>query len=323
MRDHLDRIIDHFVEDGRIAPETASELSRELHHRPVDARQRLAEFAGYVGAGLATLGVVVVGSQVWSDIGQVLRVGVPALAALILMLGARHVVRAVDSAHEHPVRGRVVQVMGTAAAVLALLATVVALDGVNADLQVFLALLVGLAVELLVSRWAPGFIATTGVGALLFATGIAVMPAIGVDDDFAGQVWASSWMVVFGASAALVLNRFFPPEWLLRVAGIATWLLGGVILMSTSTDELFEGTVWAWVGRAVCVVLIAVGTWMFVHGGDWPWAVGAAVATAVLVGLWFAEVLNAGIALIVAGLVLIAIGAGLGGLRKATHRGTG
>ena len=120
MRDHLDRTIDHFVEEGRIPPEVGADLIRELHPHP-DVKQRLAEFAGYLGAGLAVLGVVIIGAQFWTDLGQVVRVAVPAVTAAGLLLGTHMVVRAVPHIVEHPVRGRIAQVTGVASAVMAAL----------------------------------------------------------------------------------------------------------------------------------------------------------------------------------------------------------
>ncbi len=142
MTDRLDRTILEFVDTGQITPEVAQELSRELHHPPIDVKQRLAELAGYVGAGLAVLGVVVIASQVWSDFGQVLQALVPAVLSAGLLLGTYLVVHAVPHISEHPVRGRIAQVMGVASAVFALLATAVAFDpapGETFRWQMFLA----------------------------------------------------------------------------------------------------------------------------------------------------------------------------------------
>jgi hypothetical protein len=321
MRDHLDRTIEHFVEEGRIPPEVAAELSRDLHHRHVDVRQRLAEFAGYVGAGLATLGVVVIGASMWEDVGQLVRVLLPATAAVVLLVGARVVVRGVPRIAEHPVRGRIVQVMGVASAVMAALATATLFTVQRTEQtnpwQMFSATLVGLVVMLVVSRWSPGFIATSAAAVLTFLTGVGLLDALGLAGEPVG--WVQGWMVLLGATAALVLHRFFPPPWLTRALGVGAWLLGSLTLIIVGQDDYQDADYATWMGRGAALVLVVVGTWMFVRGGDWPWAAGAAVAAALLVGLWFAGALNAGIALIVAGLVLIAIGAGLAGLRRASH----
>jgi hypothetical protein len=59
---------------------------------------------------------------------------------------------------------------------------------------------------------------------------------------------------------------------------------------------------------------------MFARSGSLSWAVGAALAAAMLIGLWTAQALNAGMALLVAGLVLILIGGGLGLWRRSAGK---
>lgn len=324
MRDHLDRTIDHFVEEGRIPPEVAADLSRDLHHPHVDVRQRLAEFSGYVGAGLATLGVVVIGAQLWSDVGQFVRVALPAGASAALLVGAWMVARAVPHIAEHPVRGRIAQVMGVASSVMAALATAtlfaVGQTEQSTRWQMFTATLVGLVIVLVVSRWSPGFIATSAAAVLTFMTGLGLLDVLGVAGEPIG--WVEGWLILLGATAALVLHRYFPPAWLTRAFGVGAWLLGSMVLILTGQDQYQDAESATWMGRGAALVLVVVGTWMFARGGDWPWAAGAALAAAMLVGLWSAGALNAGIALIVAGLVLIAVGAGLAGLRRAAGRGS-
>jgi hypothetical protein len=135
MLDRLDRTLNHFVDDGRIAPEVAAQISQEFHVHPVDVRQRLAELAGYAGAGLATVGLVIIGSQVWTDFSVLMRAAAPALVSAALLVGACWLTRSVDHIREHPVRGRVAQTMGAASAVLALLAIIVAFSPESGDMR--------------------------------------------------------------------------------------------------------------------------------------------------------------------------------------------
>lgn len=321
--DRLDRTLTHFVDEGRISSEIADDVSREFHEHHVDVRQRLAEFAGYLGAGLATLGLILIGSQFWSDFGQVLRAAIPALAAVALLVGTRYVVHSVDHISEHPVRDRVAQVMGVVAAVLALLATAVAFDRPQGDYgepfrwQMFIAVVVGLAVALLVAHWVPGIISTAAVGVLLFITGVSFLGSLDLLEDAGG--WIGLWLVGLGVAAALVLHRFLPPAWLTRAAGVGAWVMGALMLLTVGQDPAVGQGYWVWLGRAAALVLVAVGTWLFVHGGDWPWAAGAAIAMALLVGLWTAETVNAGIALIIAGVALIGVGLALAAWRREAH----
>lgn len=319
MQDRLDRTIFEFVDSGRIAPEVASDLSRELHRHPIDVKQRLAEFAGYVGAGLAVLGVVVIASQVWADAGQVLQALVPAVLAGGLLLGAYLIVRAVPHISEHPVRARMAQVMGAAAAVFAVISTAVAFNPGAPEYfrwQMFLATVAGLAVAVVVAHWSPGFIASTSVAVLLFFAGLSFLEGLNVwQEEQFGVAALSLWMLVMGALAAFVLYRVLPPAWLMRATGVGLWLMGSWTLLFLGQDH--DLPAWAWAGRAAALALVVAGTWIFARGGDWPWAAGAALAMALVVGLWSAEAINAGVALLIAGVVLIGVGLILAGLRHA------
>lgn len=320
MTDRLDRTLTHFVEEGRITPEVAAAVSQEFHVHPVDVRQRLAELAGYAGAGLATLGVILIGSQVWTDFSLVIRAVLPAVASAALLFGTWRLVRSVGHISEHPVRGRVAQTMGAASAVLALLAMVVAFLPETGDAPTWLMLLAsgtGLLISLAVWRWVPGFINTLVTAVLAFVTGLAVMSVLGLGD---GPTMALM-IVALGVAASLVLNKFFPPEWLTRALGLLIWLMGALMLMTAEVAYNQPDTPLRWTGRLSALALVVIGTWLFARGGDWMWAIGAGLAAALFVGLWSAEVVNAGVALIIAGLVLIGVGLVLAALRHAerTH----
>jgi len=319
MTDRLDRTLTHFVEEGRLTPELAADVSREFHVHPIDIRQRLAELAGYAGAGLATIGLIVLGSQVWTDFSEVIRAALPALASAVLLVGTWLVIRPVGHISEHPVRGRVAQTMGGVSAVLAVLALIVLFSPPTGDMPewaLFVASGAGLLISLVVWRWAPGFINTLVTAGLALFTALSLMAVLGFGDRPAMVLM----VVALGASAALVLNRLFPPEWLTRLMGLFIWLQGTIVLMTAELGYNQPDTGMRWTGRVSALALVVIGTCLFARGGDWLWAVAAGLAAALLVGLWSLEAVNAGLALIIAGLVLIAAGLVLAGLRRAEQR---
>jgi len=319
MTDRLDRTLDHFVDEGRLSPELAADVSREFHVHPVDIRQRIAELAGYAGAGLATIGLIVIGSQVWTDFSELIRAALPALASAALLSGTRMVIRPVGHISEHPVRGRVAQTMGGVSAILAVLALIVVFSPSGGDMPdwaLLVATTTGLLISLVVWRWVPGFINTLVTAGLALIASLALMTVLGFGDSPAMALM----MVGLGAAASLLFNRFFPPEWLTRLMGLMIWVQGTMALMTAEIGYNHPDTALRWAGRISALALIVIGTWLFARGGDWLWAVAAGLAAALLVGLWSLEAVNAGVALIIAGLVLIAAGLVLAGLRRAEQR---
>lgn len=319
MTDRLERTLAHFVEEGRMQPDLAADVSREFHGRPVDVRQRLAELAGYAGVCLATLGIIVIGSRVWTDFSVVIRAALPALLSAGLLLGAWWLVRSVHHISEHPARGRVVQVMGAVSAVLALLAVMVAFTPESGEPPTWHLLIgssVGLVISLAVRRWVPGFINTLATAVLAFVALLALMDVLGLADGAGTQLA----VVGLGVAASLFLCRYFPPEWLTRALGLLIWLQGTVALMTAEVGYAQPDTAARWAGRVSALVLVGIGTWLFARSGDWMWGIAAGIAAAVLVGLWSLEAVNAGVALIIAGLVLIVAGLVLAGVRRAERR---
>ncbi len=312
----LDQTLDHFVDDGRITAELAADLRREYHRTPTDTRQRLAELAGYAGAGLAITGLVVIGSQLLDDIGLALRAGLLAAGCAGLLGGSFALARTIGQADRHPARRRLSQVMGVCSAILAAL-TVVVVTAPDDRYTSTVALALGACVAVVVTRWAAGVITTLAVTAFVFGTGTAALGLLPIGDGGPGPYGA--FMVLLGALSAFVLHRWFPPAWLTRALGVGLWLLGDfMLLMSHEEYEVLQQPrgYWTWLGRLGAVVLVFLGTWLFGRGGEWFWALGAAVSAAMLVGLWSATALNAGVALVLAGAVLIATGLGLAGWRR-------
>ncbi len=324
MIDRLDRTLTHFVDEGRIPADVAADLSMELHTPRSDAKQRLAELAAYAGAALATIGLIVIGTQVWSDFTYLVQALLPAAASAGLLLGSWLVTRSVQALAEHPARSRLAQVMGVVAAVLAVLAVFMVFPPAAGyqgdwDWHFAVASTVGLVICFVVSRWSPGAISTIGTIGLATMTGISWLqhPVVYVESPWPVAVF----IIALGVGLCLFLYRYFPPAWLTRVAGIGMWLLGNMVLLTAVSgypDAPDEPSRWA--GRLSALGLIVVGTWLFAKGADWTWAIGVAVSAAMLVGLWSVVAVNAGIALLLAGFVLIAIGAGLFTWRKKAEQ---
>ena len=206
------------------------------------------------------------------------------------------------------------QVLGGVSAVLAVLAVVVAFSpasGETTSWVMLVAYAVGLMITLVVWRWVPGFVNTAVAAVLGLMSGLALMEWLGVVEF--GSVL---FVVGLGIAASMWLDRWFPPEWLTRAMGLLLWLQGTGALMT-----FFGYPEARWLGRLCAFVLVVVGAWRFGRGGDWMWAVAAGLAAAMLAGLWSVEAVNAGVALIIAGLVMIATGLVLAGLRRAEQRG--
>lgn len=321
MADRLDRTLSRFVDEGRLTPQTAADITASFHSHHGDVKQRLAEFGAYAGAALAVLGLIVIGSQVWDDFSLLLRVAVPALLSAGLLAAAWWVRRSVPHLSDVPVRSRLAQVLGTCSAFAGALAVGLATAGtdLDSDWPFRLGSGVGLALALLASALAPGAITTLAVGVFVVAFGFSASFLI----DESGPAYPGMFLVLLGVLASLVLSRLFPPPALTRSLGIAAWLFGSLMLLTSEQEYEVQGQPgehWTWLGRLAAGLLVAVGIWMFARSGSLSWAVGAALAAAMLIGLWTAQVLNAGVALLVAGLVLILLGGGLGLWRRSVRK---
>lgn len=320
MTDRLERTLTHFIDDGRLPPDVATDISREYHHRDVDPRQRIAELSAYAGAVLVTIGLIVIGTNVWTSFTDAVRVAIPAVASAGLLFGTWW---AVHAHPQHAVWHRAAQVAGEVSAVLAVLAVVMIFQrpgGYNGDWDWHFAVAtgVGLLVSFVVSRWAPGVLTTLGTGILALLCGISVLQSPALWHQ--GPDLIGFYMIGLGATAALVLYRWFPPPWLTLVMGMVAWLQGTMILLLAMEPGIGEtpDEPLRWAGRLSALALVVIGTWIFARGGEWPWAVGAALAAAMLVGLWSLVAVNAGVALLLAGAVLLAVGAALFAYRRAT-----
>lgn len=318
--DRLDRTLDRMVDEGQLSVGVAAEISREFHIHPIDVRARLAELAGYAGAALAVIGLIVIGTQVWSDIGQSVRALAPAVMSAGLLIAAWLTARSVADPAVPTARSRLVQVLGLCSAVLASFTVVLAFPADPVTWQPTMAFGVGTVIVFVVSRWVPGFITTLAVAVYAYATGIAALSSGALADGGPGP--AGAYSVVMGVLGATVAARFLPPGWFMQLLGLTSWLFGTLMLLLSPNEYEWQGDprpYWMWLGRLSALALVLTGTWLFTHGADWPWAAGAAVGSAMLVGLWSAEAMNAGVALMIAGLVLIGVGSALASGRRASR----
>lgn len=318
---HLEQTLNHLVEQGRMPADLADEVREEYRNHHIDVRARLAELAAYAGAACAVVGMAVLGSQIWSDVTQVLRALIPALCACGLLFATWLLAR------RHPApntaRARLAQVLGVCAAALGAVAVAVALAPPVLDdarpAQPALAFGSGLVIAIVASRLAPGFLTTLATGVLASATGLSAIGLLPLDTGGPGP--AGLFLVLLGVTAALAVPDVLPPAWLTRLMGISAWVFGSLLLLMSHEEYDYIGQpqpVWTWLGRVAALGIVTIGSISFARGGDWSWAVGAAVGAAMLVGLWSATAVNAGVALLVAGLVLVSV-AGLLALSRRGH----
>jgi len=280
----------------------------------------LPEVIGYVGGALvasAGLNFVV---QSWEKWPYVTRVSVVATAALLLYAAAGALVgisggrRAIQSS-ERVIRRRLTAVLMALAATLVGTLALVVLDDAglvdSVEGNPWLLLPGGLALTAAaIGAWlAPGVVSTLAVA------GTAAWAGISFIMSFAGDRpawWVPLLVVAFGAlwlTAAPLLLRV--PE-LSESLGMA-WLLVflGPAALADLTDPWMEATddqvVSVWVSRALLAAIAIVALTMFARGASWAWAVGG-VSAAAMAALGFAgQALGWVAALLVAGVVPMAL----------------
>lgn len=312
----------HQLSETGVLPRGAADSVRTEHDKIVEQqsgrrnRGRIVELAGYAGAALTVLGVTGISSQLWDDFDT--SVQALALAGLAVGLAAAAIGVALTApggiagtrGAGSVARTRLVGVLGTAAAVLFAGTAAVIIDAVSGDgigprlWQVFAVLLVGSAL----TAWlAPGAAPTLGVGAGLLGTVLAGVDSLGLTDN---QLTPGLALIALGVFSGLVLPRVLRPPALVEALSIALWLSAAAMTLDAGVGgfgDQQDAVGAEWVGRLALLALLVVGAGLFVRGGRWPWAAGAALALPIWVQIEFAGALGGAVAMIMAGLALVAI----------------
>ena len=298
-----------------------SEVEQEivLRHEKIAAelrtwslRSRVVELSGYAGAALIVLGIGAVGAQLWEDTGLLIQVAATAVGCALLAVAAAVILVRTDGRRaglaEHPAQRRLVGVLGTAsagllAATVSLVSAELATDPHPWLLLVFASALLGSSV----TAWAaPGSVPTLAVGGTSATTLIAALDNLGWIDTPA--VFGSAFLVL-AAVVGLGLVRVLRPVILVQALAVATWLVAAGAMAVDDGPTM-------WIGRTALLLLAIGGAVQFVRDGGLPLAVGAAAALAVLIHVSFADALGGAVGMVVAGLVLVAVSAGLSVARR-------
>ena len=299
-----------------------ADVVRERHDEMVlqaqneSRRTRIVELAAYAGAALTIVGLSAISSRVWERFDESMQVLLLSGLALGMLVAATLIAAltpggaATLKGHAEAARRRLVGVLGIAGAGLAAGSLVLAfqtyLPQGSETHWMPLAFVFGLAFAVVTSRFVPGVVPTLAVMGFLGACAITAIDAFGRIDT----VWAVPLAgVTLGAFGALVLARLLTPVILVEAVAIAVWLGGAAGGLSADPSWLAqpgEADVAIWIGRVGLAILVIAGGWLFTQGANWPWAVGSAVGLALLVQFTFAGALGGAVAMIIAGVVLVA-----------------
>ncbi len=257
---------------------------------PLLTRRQAAEAGLYAGAGLVALAIVGAVARGWSGWDDTMRAAIIGLAAVSLV-AAGLFLRLPWTRRADDERRRAVSVMLTGGAVLALVASGVALGvrqgvpGAPAGAHA----VVGAVVMIGVCVAARSPVSEMGLlGALAWAAWLLVPPGPGTWGALVGLgiLWAvAGWRWARGRRTAVV-------------AGAALALVASV--------GLAQGA-WAWPVRGVLAALLAAGLVMFLRGAVNAWlALGAGSATALAAAVAGAR-LGPALALMVGGLATMVV----------------
>ena len=296
-------------------------------HRPWQ-QGPLPEIAGYVGASLVASAALNFVAQSWEDWSTLVRltivgtaVGLLYAAGLIILAlgGGRSGLAREDRAN----RRRLVAVLFAFAAPLAGAFVAVILDaqGLFAEVTPWLILpgVVALAAAIAGAWTAPGVVSTLVVGGTAAWTALASTIVVAENQP---EWWVPVIAAVFGALWLAVAPRLLAVPTLSEALGVA-WILlmlgpaavTDLVAMPEATDAQ---TVAVWVSRALLLGFAAVALALFARGASGAWAVGGVLA-AVMASMGIAgQALGWVAALLVAGVVLLALSGLLLVLRRQT-----
>lgn len=308
----------------------ASPADRDWMHGP------LPEIIGYVGAALiasAGLNFVAQSWEQWSDLTRISIISVAIVAlyagavALLVMSGGRR------GLAEHANRRRLAAVIVALAAPLvgALAAVIIDVQGwawntpndpwpVVPAIFAFTAaavgawLVQGVMTTLAMAATSAWLIGTTMVAIVGDGPGwwIPILGSIG------GALWLAAAPRVLAAPA---LCESLGVAWLIVLLGpVALTEMRGAEEMAEMPQDLMIA---AWVSRGILLVFAAVALTVFARGGDWAWAVGGILAAAIAATAIAGQTLGWIAALLVAGVVLLALSGLLIALRARTEAARG
>ena len=296
-------------------------------HRPWQ-QGPLPEIAGYVGAALVASAALNFVAQSWEDWSTVVRlsivgtsVGLLYAAGLIILTLAGG--RSGLAREDHANRRRLVAVLFAFAAPLTGAFVAVTLDSRGLFAQVTPWLILPGAVALaaaIAGAWStPGVVSTLVVGGTAAWTALASAIVVAEDQP---EWWVPVIAAVLGALWLAVAPRLLAVPTLSEALGVA-WLLlmlgPAAVTDLAATPEVTDAqTVSVWVSRALLLGFAAVALTLFARGASGAWAVGGVLA-AVMASMGMAgQALGWVAALLVAGVVLLALSGLLLVLRRRT-----
>ena len=296
-------------------------------HRPWQ-QGPLPEIAGYVGASLVASAALNFVAQSWEDWSTLVRLTIVGTAVALLYAagliilalgGGRSGLAREDRAN----RRRLVAVLFAFAAPLAGAFVAVILDaqGLFAEVTPWLILpgVVALAAAIAGAWPTPGVVSTLVVGGAAAWTALASTIVVAENQP---EWWVPVIAAMFGALWLAVAPRLLAVPTLSEALGVA-WILlmlgpaavTDLVAMPEATDAQ---TVAVWVSRALLLGFAAVALTLFARGASGAWAVGGVLA-AVMASMGIAgQALGWVAALLVAGVVLLALSGLLLVLRRQT-----
>lgn len=301
--------------ESKATPAAASTESGPAH-RPWQ-QGPLPEIIGYVGAALVASAGLNFVAQSWEDWSITVRLSVIGVAAALLCSAALIIMgfagwRAGLEREQHANRRRLVAVLFALTAPLVGAFVAVILDGQGRFEQtsawIVLPGVVALVAALAGAWCAPGTMTTLAVAGMGAWTAIATSIVVA---DNQPEWWIPILATAFGAAWLALAPRLLANPTLSESLGVA-WVLA--MLGPAAVTDLAETMVVSddqaiavWLSRGILIVFAAVALTLFARGASGAWAVGGVIA-AVLASMGLAgQTLGWVAALLVAGVVLLAL----------------
>ena len=288
----------------------------------------LPEIAGYVGASLVASAALNFVAQSWEDWSTVVRLSIVGTAVVLLYAAGLIILalaggRAGLARDDRANRRRLVAVLFAFAAPLAGAFVAVILDaqGLFAQVTPWLILpgVVALAAAIAGAWPTPGVVSTLVVGGT--AAWMALASTIVVAEN-QPEWWVPVIAAAFGALWLAIAPRLLAIPTLSEALGVA-WILlmlgPAAVTDLAATPEVTDAQAAAvWVSRALLLGFTAIALTLFARGASGAWAVGGVLA-AVMASMGIAgQALGWVAALLVAGVVLLALSGLLLVLRRRT-----